>query len=62
MEDESYKLKRIYGKRLMNAKGYVMFWEIHVEKHPDQFALNMLEVAKKILLKTQKEIEKLNEN
>lgn len=43
----------------MNAKGYVMFWEIHVKKHPDTFALNMLEVAKKILLKTEKEIDKL---
>lgn len=43
----------------MNAKGYVMFWEIHVKKHPDPFAVNMLEVAKKILLKTEKEIEKL---
>lgn len=43
----------------MNAKGYVMFWEIHVEKHPDDFALKMLEVAKKILEKTEKEIEKL---
>lgn len=43
----------------MNAKGYVMFWEIHVKKLPDPFALSMLEVAKKILLKTEKEIEKL---
>lgn len=59
LEEDTYRLKRIYAKRLMNATGYVMFWEIHVEKHPDDFALKMLEVAKKIKEKTKKEIEKL---
>lgn len=43
----------------MNAQGYVIFWQEHVKKLPDPFAVNMLEVAKKILLKTEKEIEKL---
>ena len=43
----------------MNAKGYVMFWEIHIKKHPDTFATSMLEVAKKILIKTENEIQKL---
>jgi len=32
-----------------------------LEKQPDPFALNMLEVAKKILLKTENEIIKINE-
>jgi len=59
LEEDSYKLKRIYAKRLMNAKGYVMFWEIHIKKHPDTFATSMLEVAKKILIKTENEIQKL---
>jgi hypothetical protein len=58
-EIDPYKIQAIYKKRLFNAKGYVMFWEIHIKKYPDPFALNMLEVAKKILLKTEKEIEKL---
>jgi hypothetical protein len=61
MSEKEVDPKSIYKKRLFNAKGYVMFWEIHVKKYPDPFALNMLEVAKKILLKTEKEIEKLNE-
>ena len=59
MESDPYKIQAIYKKRLMNAKGYVIFWEIHVKKYPDKFALNMLEVAKKILIKTEQEIEKL---
>ena len=60
-EIDTYKVDGIYRRRLMNAKGYVMFWEEHVKKLPDQFALNMLEVSKKILSKTEKEIEKLKQ-
>ena len=59
LEEDPHKIRKIYGKRLMNAKGYVMFWEIHIKKHPDDFALKMLEVAKKILIKTQEEIDKI---
>lgn len=59
MENDFYKIQQIYRKRLFNAKGYVMFWEIHVKKYPDEFALKMLEVAKKILEKTEKEITNL---
>ena len=59
MENDPYKIQAIYKKRLFNAKGYVMFWEIHVKKYPDDFALKMLEVAKKILIKTEQEIDKL---
>ena len=58
-EIDPYKIDCIYRKRLMNAKGYVMFWEEHVKKLPDAFATSMLEVSKKILLKTEKEIDKL---
>jgi hypothetical protein len=57
-ENDEYRIKRIYSRRLMNAKGYVLFWEEHVKKLPDEFALSMLEVSKKILLKTEKEAEK----
>lgn len=56
---DDYKMQRIYGKRMMNAKGYVIFWEEHVKKLPDPFALKMLEVAKTILAKTEKQIEDL---
>jgi len=54
-----YNISYFYKKRLFNAKGYVIFWEEQIKKYPDEFALNMLEVAKKILIKTEKEIEKL---
>jgi hypothetical protein len=56
-----YNISYFYKKRLFNAKGYVIFWEEQIKKYPDEFALNMLEVAKKILIKTEKEIEKLND-
>lgn len=62
MENDPYKIQSIYRKRLFNARGYVMFWEIHVKKYPDEFALKMLEVSNKILKTTEQEIEKLNEN
>ena len=62
MNSEEYKIEQIYRKRLMNAKGYVMFWEEHVKKLPDEFALKMLEVAKKILTNTEKKLEELNKN
>ena len=61
-ETDPAKIDRIYGRRLMNAKGYVMFWEEHVKKLPDEFALNMLEVAKKILKTTEREREKFKVN
>lgn len=43
----------------MNAKGYVIFWEEHVNKLPDEFALKMLEVARTVLLKTEKQYENI---
>jgi hypothetical protein len=56
---ETYQIKAIYGKRLMNAKGYVIFWQEHVKKYPDKLALTMLKVAETTLEKIEKEIEKL---
>lgn len=43
----------------MNAKGYVIFWQEHVKKYPDKFAIDMLEVSKKILEKIENKINKL---
>lgn len=45
----------------MNAKGYVIFWEEHVKKYPDKFAIDMLAVAKKILTKIENKIEKIED-
>ena len=51
-----YEIKSIYSKRLMNAKGYVIFWKEHVNKYPDKLALTMLKVAETTLQKIEKEI------
>lgn len=59
METDPYKIQAIYKKRLMNAKGYVIFWQEHVKKYPDKFALDMFEVSKKILEKIENKINKL---
>ena len=62
MSCSDYQIKTIYGKRLMNAKGYVIFWKEHVRKYPDKLALTMLKVAETTLEKIEKEIDKLDTN
>lgn len=57
-ENDSYRINHIYKRRLMNAKGYVLFWEEHVKKLPDEFAIKMYDLSKKILEITEKEVEK----
>jgi hypothetical protein len=60
MKDQTpYTIKETYKKRLMNAKGYVIFWQEHVKKYPDKLALTMLKVAEAALEKIENEIKKL---
>jgi len=52
-----FQIEQIYKKRLMNAKGYVIFWKEHVKKYPDDLALTMLKVAETTLQKIEKRIK-----
>ena len=56
-----YDIRAIYSKRLMNAKGYVIFWQEHVKKYPDNLALTMLKVAETTLKKIEKEIANIKD-